>query len=245
MCIKKLKPEDLKEQIDTIKNEGIFLIEDFLKPNSLSEIKEEVIDYHNKNGESYNFGSVYGINNTPNVQNLKQIQIFNKKWIKDLFLAINNNTEKGFYTSLYSTHDNKINDKLARNAFLHFDRNRSLKFFLYLNDVTEENAAFYIQVKSNLIGSKLRKAAWRNMCPYPADGFFLKSVKKIFGMKYSDVKNRIELDYPDFFDSTKLKPVEAKGGTLIVFDSDLFHKGGQIRKQGMERLVIRMHSYLS
>ena len=76
MSLEKLKPEDLKEQIDTIKNEGIFLIEDFLEPNSLSEIRKEVLDYHNKNGESYNFGSVYGIKNTPNVQSLKQIQIF-------------------------------------------------------------------------------------------------------------------------------------------------------------------------
>lgn len=245
MCLKKLKPEDLKEQIDTIKNEGIFLIEDFLEPNILSEIKEEVLDYHDKNGESYNFGSVYAINNTPNVQSLKQIQIFNKKWIKDLFLAINNNTEKGFYTSLYSTHDYKINDELARNAFLHFDRNRSLKFFIYLNDVTEQNAAFYIQIKSNLIGSKLRKEAWRNMCPQPSDGFFSKALKKILGKKYKDVKNRIEIDYPSFYNPSELIPVEAKAGTLIVFDSDLFHKGGQIRKKGKDRLVIRMHSYLS
>lgn len=244
MTLKKLNQEDLKEQIETINNEGIFLIEDFLDPVSLAEIKEEVLDYHSKIGNPYNFGSVYGLNNTPNVQSLKQIQVFKKKWIKDLFLAMNQ-SEKGFYTSLYSTHDYKINDELGRNGYLHFDRNRSLKFFLYLNNVTKQNAAFYVQLKSNLIGRKLRKAAWKNMCPQPADNFFLKAIKKIFGPKYNKVKNRIELDYPNFFDSTKLKPVEAKGGTLIVFDSDLFHKGGQIRKEGMERLVIRMHSYLS
>lgn len=39
--------------------------------------------------------------------------------------------------------------------------------------------------------------------------------------------------------------LKANAGTLIVYDSDLFHKVGQIRKQGMERLVIRIHSYLS
>lgn len=37
----------------------------------------------------------------------------------------------------------------------------------------------------------------------------------------------------------KLIPVEGKAGTLIVFDSDIFHK------EGLERLVLRMHSYLS
>ena len=40
-------------------------------------------------------------------------------------------------------------------------------------------------------------------------------------------------------------PVEGKAGTLIVFDSDIFHQGGKINKKGAERIVLRMHNYLS
>ena len=42
-----------------------------------------------------------------------------------------------------------------------------------------------------------------------------------------------------------LIPVEGKAGTLIVFDSDVFHQGGKINKKGAERIVLRMHNYLT
>ena len=77
---------------------------------------------------------------------------------------------------------------------------------------------------------------------YDRDG---KVVLKLFGKHFSVVKNRLELDYPELYDPKKLIPVEGKAGTLIVFDSDLFHQGGKINKKGLERIVLRMHNYLS
>ena len=41
----------------------------------------------------------------------------------------------------------------------------------------------------------------------------------------------------------KLIPVEAKAGSLIVFDSDTLHRGGIIKKDNLERLIIRLHCY--
>ena len=35
-------------------------------------------------------------------------------------------------------------------------------------------------------------------------------------------------------------PVEASAGTLIVFDTDTFHKGGQC-EENKSRLVVRAH----
>ena len=74
---------------------------------------------------------------------------------------------------------------------------------------------------------------------------FFKNIIKLIAKSFKDVKNLIELDYPELYDESKLIPVEGKAGTLIVFDSDLFHQGGKINKKGAERIVIRMHNYLS
>ena len=92
---------------------------------------------------------------------------------------------------------------------------------------------------------ELRHKAWGSLIPKPNDSFFKKIIIKLFGKPFKDVKNRIELDYPELYDESKLIPVEGKAGTLIVFDSDLFHQGGKINKKGAERIVLRMHNYLS
>ena len=57
---------------------------------------------------------------------------------------------------------------------------------------------------------------------------------------YEGVKNRIELDYPKLLEEWPCEPVEAPAGTLIVFDTDTFHKGGKC-DEGKERLIVRLH----
>jgi len=54
------------------------------------------------------------------------------------------------------------------------------------------------------------------------------------------VKNRIELDYPELLEEYPSEPVEGKAGTLIVFDTNTFHKGGLVEEE-KERLVVRLH----
>ena len=54
------------------------------------------------------------------------------------------------------------------------------------------------------------------------------------------MKNRIELDYPELLETYPPEPIEAKAGTLLVFDTDIFHKGGQV-EEGKERLIVRLH----
>ena len=114
-----------------------------------------------------------------------------------------------------------------------------------MNDVTKENGAFFIQPNSHKLGKELREKAWGKFIPTPNDNFLKKVLLKLFGKHFSVVKNRLELDYPELYDYSKLIPVEGKAGTLIVFDSDVFHQGGKINKEGEERIVLRMHNYLS
>ena len=62
-------------------------------------------------------------------------------------------------------------------------------------------------------------------------------LSKTFGIDFKNVKNRLELDYPQLYEPNKLIPVEGKAGTLIVFDSDIFHQGGKINIKDKERIV--------
>lgn len=240
---KSLEISKLKSILD---QKGIFKIDSYLTLPEIDSIKSEVLKYHKTNGQTYPFGSTYAINDLKHLpSDSLQKSVFSKPWMKELFLAYNNNISKGFFSSIYSTHDYKFDGSIGRNGYLHFDRNASLKFFLYLNDVTKENGAFYIQPGSHKLGKKLREKAWGKLIPTPNDNFIKKIYQKFFGKTFNQVKNRIEIDYPQLYDSSKLIPVEGKAGTLIVFDSDIFHLGGLIEKKGMERLVLRMHSYLS
>lgn len=110
----------------------------------------------------------------------------------------------------------------------------------YLHDPIHLNISKVFLDKLSIIDSKINIDNFK--CK---DNFIKKIFQKFFGKTFNQVKNRIEIDYPELYDSSKLIPVEGKVGTLIVFDSDIFHLGGLIEKKGLERLVLRMHSYLS
>jgi ectoine hydroxylase-related dioxygenase (phytanoyl-CoA dioxygenase family) len=238
--------KSLKTLNSVLLKDGIFKVNSYLSASEVEELKKEVLEKHLTHGKSYPFGSSFAINNPESLLNESLIKkIFSKPWMKELFLSFNKGVLKGFFDSIYSTHDYIYDGSIGRNGYLHFDRNASLKYFLYLNDVTKENGAFFIQPNSHRLGKQLRKKAWSNLIPSPNDSLSKKIFIRLIGKSFAKVKNRIELDYPEFYDPQKLIPVEGKAGTLIVFDSDIFHQGGKINKKGVERIVLRMHNYLS
>lgn len=244
--IKSSQLSDIKTLSSLIRKNGIFKIESYLSSSEIFKLKEEVLEYHKNHGDPYPFGSTYAINDPRNLPDESlQKNVFSRPWMKELFLTCNKEISKGFFNSIYSTHDYKFDGSIGRNGYLHFDRNVSLKYFLYLNNVTKENGAFYIQPNSHKIGKELREKAWGQFIPTPNDNLVSKLLTKLFGKHFSNIKNRIELDYPEIYDSEKLIPVEGKAGTLIVFDSDIFHQGGKINIKGAERIILRMHNYLS
>lgn len=244
--ISKKELKEIKKLSEILKDYGIFKINNYLLKNEFSELKDEVLHHHKIIGNSYPFGSTYSINDPKELPNESfQKRTFSNSWMKELFLDYNNNISKGFFDKIYSTHDYKFDGNIGRNGYLHFDRNSSLKFFLYLNDVNEDNGAFYIQPGSHKLGKKLRERAWGSFMPLPKDSLLKKIFNKTFGIDFKNVKNRLELDYPEFFEPNKLVPVEGKAGTLIVFDPDIFHQGGKINIHNKERVVLRSHNYLS
>ena len=108
------------------------------------------------------------------------------------------------------------------NNYLHFDRLRSFKMLVYLTDVCEASGPFVVCPGTHMIGAKLRRAFKDTL-------------------SYEDKKNRIKIDYPDLEYVDEL-PIVGPPGTTILFNSDAFHKGGDV-SPGKSRMVIRSHWY--
>ena len=50
-----------------------------------------------------------------------------------------------------------------------------------------------------------------------------------------------ENTHKEYIEKYPFESVEGKSGTLIIFDTDTFHKGGVVEKN-KERLIIRLHN---
>ena len=103
---------------------------------------------------------------------------------------------------------------------LHFDVIPQLKFYFYLNDVTKENGAFEYVPGSHKWTKKIR-SSWPEKINFQ-DRAFTRRLPDKFGPSI---------------------PLEAKAGTLVIFDTDTFHKAGTV-SQG-ERFVARGHTKIA
>ncbi|MCJ8346964.1 phytanoyl-CoA dioxygenase family protein [bacterium] len=211
----------IDEMLALLDRDGAFVIENYLGGDDLKNIHDETKSLCETEAGHYEFGRNYrgpSLNKFDKESSIRKV--FDSGWMKDLHSKYNKSKgEFGF--NIFATHDYISNKGLARNGWLHFDRIWCLKFFIYLTDITEDSGAFFYSPGSVKLGEKLRKSEWKHN-------------------QFRNVKNRIKLDYKDMMDRYPPKPIEAKAGTLIVFDTDTFHKGG-IVNSGKERLVVRLH----
>lgn len=119
-------------------------------------------------------------------------------------------------TSLYITHEYK-QGTLPRNAYLHFDEQHHLKFFFYLVDVDENCGPLTVCPKSHKKSEEIRQGSWS--------------------------ENKIEVGYPGIANDYEQIPIVGPAGSLIIFDTNCWHKGGQVEPDH-ERLIVRSHCRL-
>ena len=201
--------------------DGVFIVDNYLKGDTLKGLHDEVLHKCQTEAGHYEFGRNY---RGPDLSNFEDGSFIKKVYDEGGMRSLHNqySDKPDLYgKNVFATHDYKFDGTLARNGWLHFDRIWCLKFFIYLTDIDESSGAFSCSPKSRPIGESIRAEAWR------------------VG-NYDHVKNRIELDYPDLLPSFTPVPIEGKAGSLIVFDTNTFHKGGQV-DEGKERLVVRLH----
>lgn len=211
----------ISDMVEILKSDGVFLINEYVSGEFLNGLHDEVLGLCESKGGHYEFGRNF---RGPSLKSFPTDSYTHKLYDSDWMRALDKiyrGTDTGFCSSIYATYDYKSDEGLARNGWLHFDRSNCLKFFVYLTDVDKTNGAFSVSPGSRSKGKELRESAWSSK-------------------NYETVLNRIDLDYPELKDEYPFEPVEAKAGTMIVFDTDTFHKGGEC-EDGKSRLVVRAH----
>lgn len=102
---------------------------------------------------------------------------------------------------------------------LHFDVQKCLKFFIYLNDVTANNGAFEFAAGTHHWVEDLRRSD---------------RAKEI---TFENREISRELPYKE----EHVISLEGKAGTLFIFDTDMFHRTGTTSMG--ERKIMRGHTY--
>jgi len=100
----------------------------------------------------------------------------------------------------------------------HFDRRHALKFYINLVDVDETHGAFSYDIGSH------------------REGHFRANYYMLSGTKVAKIPNDIPIE-----ELHRPTAIVTKAGSLVVFDTDGFHKEGLLTEG--ERKIIRGHSH--
>lgn len=141
-------------------------------------------------------------------------EFFKQDWMQDVSNAFWEKEIK-INQDIYVMHELPGTVHVAQD--LHFDVLKTLKFFLYLNDVSKTNGAFSCVPGSHKESEKIRG---------------------LYGNEIS-YENR-HLTRQLAYTNDQVIPIEGKAGDLIIFNTDVWHRAG-IVKEG-ERKVMRGHT---
>lgn len=211
---------DPDKVIEFVREHGIAVFPGYISDQSLlKQAKEEALNETQKASDGYKFGKAqrYGPNVLNHMPAIRQI-ISDPRCLK---------LEKSYgltRQNVFVTHEYKPDVEWDRNGYLHFDRTFTFKLFFYLSEVDQKCGPFSAIIDTNKLGRELR----------------IKELHK--NPAYEGVKNRLALDYPELgYTEDDGVPVLGPAGTLIVFDTDTFHKGG-IVQEGHHRIIMRTHN---
>lgn len=209
---------------DLIKN-GYFVAERYLEDKALQELQDNCnkLLLQTTSAEKYNFGKALRIgaleaNRDINTGIYKSFTTPQLKNAKDKVFPTGCN-----FTEIFISHEFTDAYGLERNGYLHFDRIWTFKYFYYLTDVmSHANGPLCVAPRSHRLGQKLRSQELHK--------------------PYEFQRNQIERDYPEIYSEiqSQVTPIFGPAGTLIVFNTDLFHMGGKV-KDNQERKVCRLH----
>jgi len=218
--------DNLNDVVDGLKTYGIVIVKNYLTQQLVEKLKQEFC----ASFKSSDIGIVkkhkHPVNDAGKVVRIKREKLSSEfSTIKNIF---GSSKMEGVVRDYYAPNKYLINDdvfltheKSSEKYILpwHFDRQQSLKFFIYLTDTTEKNGAFEYCPGSHMEGHY--RASY-----YVLRGYSLRNIPN--DIPEEEVRNPVI--------------ISAKAGDLIIFDADGFHRGGRIN-EGHERLVIRGHSH--
>ena len=217
--------------IKIVKTYGVARISNYLQ--NVLPLKNELISLFESLPEAndYLFGKAIRFPSDKWKENMtpKTIDFFKSSWMKEIATKYQP-LKKGVNVNVFSTFDYRYDNGIAANGWAHFDQLQRFKFFLYLSDVDNECGPLCVAPGTHKMGKKLR----------------LKNCKKHrFGRYYGDPGICKKWEKPQNHHPNikyELCALNGSAGTLIIFDSDVIHKGGTVNK-GKRRLVVRGHSW--
>lgn len=224
------------EVVQTLNKYGVARITGYTKDVSL--IKSELLSIFEKREVNYSFGkairsdnpSSWDLAETPTVTSFFR----NSEWMYKVATGYQQ-LNVGFQRDIFSTYDYISDQGVGPQGWAHFDRLQRFKFFLNVTDVCEQCGPLTVSPGSHHMTKRLR-----SMEPDPNN-----ITKWRFGRFYGDdgrcdFWDEPQNHYPEI--EYELVPITGPAGTLIIFDSDVIHKGGNVQP-GNERIVVRSHSW--
>lgn len=137
-----------------------------------------------------------------------------------------------FNRHIILTHDFRAADPIIP---FHFDELRALKFLVYLDDVDEDNGPFEAIPGTHRQGRAVREHEWLRTDSYNEvrNRIFEHFSEEFFYAMFGDFKQSLAMRRATF---------TGPAGTLVVFDTDVIHRGGPLRP-GRSRRVARGSTY--
>lgn len=206
--------------------------------DNVSEIKRELLSVYDKTVQNYRYGKAirsdnpdsWDLSKTPTVHSFFR----NSEWMHKIATGYQD-LKVGFQKDIFSTYDYLADQGVGPQGWAHFDKLQRFKFFLNVTDVDGSSGPLSISPGSHHKTRELRLlepgvggvSKWRfgrfsgdpGVCPH-----------------WDSPQNH----YPGV--SYELVPMIGPAGTLVVFDSDIIHKGGNV-SPGHQRIVVRSHSW--
>ncbi|MGJ8645382.1 MAG: phytanoyl-CoA dioxygenase family protein [Marinomonas colpomeniae] len=227
MCNKLIVSKDINAIMLSLKKYGIAIVPSYLSSEELEGLQREFIEI---SGSDISGGGVkhkHPTNEDGMVirvkrENLKDSDfpvtkgVFGSSFMNDILTSYYSPFEFKLNDDIFLTHEKPCEVPILP---WHFDRVQSLKFFIYLKDVTKNDGAFEYSPGTH------------------NEGHYRANYALATGTSLEKLPN----DIPE---SEIINPVtiEGEAGDLIIFDSDGFHRGGIVGPDG-ERMVMRGHSH--
>lgn len=243
MIIDLLKNSSPDEAADMLRGTGIVRIENYI--HDTKDLEAELMSIYDNMDINYQFGKVIRTDHqTWDVSKTPKTNAFfrESQWMYDVYKQYQTNTHGQFQKDLFSSYDFVHSGGIGPQGWSHFDKIQRLKFFLYVTDVDKDAGPLRASPGTQKLSYELRKT---NKNPNNPE-------KWRFGRYYGDRALVLTEDwsegsiegsqnhYPEV--EYKMEDIEGTSGTLVVFDSNVIHSGGQIKK-GKSRLVARGHSW--
>tara|TARA_R110001583_G_scaffold75920_6_gene208493 strand:- start:552 stop:1310 length:759 start_codon:yes stop_codon:yes gene_type:complete len=231
--------------VQTVKEFGAALVPNFLNKSVTQGLEIEVDTFFSNlkaqdeacfinssmsiTSDSYKAGKVMRIDRSsysifPEIYKNLVNNAFLKEIVDSYYGTPNNSFMQTFCTHEFIPRNKEWIDGINHNAGLHFDPYQALKFIVFITDAAKKNGAMRLIPKSNLEGKKFRE----NLKPTYYKGESILDCHTPFSNGNFDESDAVHM--------------EGTAGSLLVFDTDLWHGGGEILQTGLERKYIICHN---